>query len=117
MFLKKYGSAVQVLNSMENGKCSGSCRKVWRRHLSNAVKSSKNPLRLTLSEKNNIKKRLKLLRYNNGLPTKVKKTLKGRPSPPFHANEYCGKKKRGNDGRMYLSRKNKNGICSWKPIL
>ena len=45
------------------------------------------------------------------------KTLKkyaNRPSPPYPANNYCGRQKRGNNGKMYLSKPNKNGVCSWK---
>lgn len=37
-----------------------------------------------------------------------------RPSPPYPANDYCGKTMKGNDGNKYLSKPNKNGICSWK---
>ena len=37
-----------------------------------------------------------------------------RPSPSYPANDYCGKKLSGNDGKMYLSKPNKNGVCSWK---
>jgi hypothetical protein len=37
-----------------------------------------------------------------------------RPSPAFPANECCGEVKVGNDGRMYISVANKNGVCSWK---
>jgi len=53
---------------------------------------------------------------------KTGKTMKGqtrkkkyltRDSPPYPANEYCGKKKKGNDGLMYLSIPDKNGICKW----
>ena len=36
-----------------------------------------------------------------------------RPSPSYPANDYCGKNKKGNDGNMYISKKNKNGICRW----
>lgn len=46
----------------------------------------------------------------------VKRTTKrytDRPSPPYPANECCGKKKRGNDGRMWLSKKYERGICRW----
>jgi len=45
------------------------------------------------------------------------KTLKkyaNRPSPPYPANDYCGRQIRGNNGKMYLSKPNKNGVCSWK---
>jgi hypothetical protein len=36
-----------------------------------------------------------------------------RKSPPYPANECCGETKKGNDGKMYLSKKNKKGICKW----
>lgn len=47
-----------------------------------------------------------------------KKTTKyaNRPSPPYPANDYCGKNKRGNDKNMYTSKKNKNGVCRWVKI-
>ncbi len=36
-----------------------------------------------------------------------------RPNPIESATLYCGKKKKGNDGHMYLSKPNKNGVCRW----
>jgi len=47
---------------------------------------------------------------------RAKTTLKKyliRPSPPFPANDYCKQKLPGNDGNMYLSKENKNGVCRW----
>lgn len=44
---------------------------------------------------------------------KNKTRRNNRPSPPYPANEYCGKSKKGNDGNMYISTKNKIGICRW----
>lgn len=52
-------------------------------------------------------------------PRKVGTTLKkylDRPSPPFPANDYCGQTLPGNDGNMYESRANKNGVCAWKKV-
>jgi len=43
----------------------------------------------------------------------TKKKYLTRDSPPYPANDYCGKKKKGNDGNMYLSTPDKNGICKW----
>jgi hypothetical protein len=48
--------------------------------------------------------------------TKTKKTLKKyltRDSPPYPANDYCRKKMKGNDGLMYVSTPDKNGVCKW----
>jgi len=39
-----------------------------------------------------------------------------RPSPPYPANECCDMTLKGNDGLMYKSEANKNGVCTWKPL-
>lgn len=36
-----------------------------------------------------------------------------RPSPPYPANECCGRTLAGNDGARYVSVPNKNGVCRW----
>lgn len=51
---------------------------------------------------------------NQGKVSVTLKKYQKRPSPPFPANENCGKTLPGNDGNMYISKPNKNGICSWK---
>ena len=38
---------------------------------------------------------------------------KSRPSPPYSANECCGKTLVGNDGQKYKSKPNVSGICTW----
>jgi len=48
------------------------------------------------------------------MPESILKKYKERPSPPFPANDYCNKKLKGNDGNMYISLPDKNGICKWK---
>ncbi len=39
-----------------------------------------------------------------------------RDSPPYPANECCDMTLKGNDGLMYKSTPNKNGVCTWKPL-
>jgi hypothetical protein len=39
-----------------------------------------------------------------------------RNSPPYPANKCQSTKKRGNDGKMYLSESDKNGVYIWVPI-
>lgn len=39
---------------------------------------------------------------------------RNRPSPPYPANQCIGVTKMGNDGYMYISRKNVNGIGTWQ---
>jgi len=52
-----------------------------------------------ITQKKWIKQTPKLKKLKN----KTKKL--NRPSPSFPANDYCGKKKKGNDGNMYESKK------------
>ena len=47
---------------------------------------------------------------------KTKKKYITRNSPPYPANDYCGKKMKGNDGLMYLSSPDKNGVCKWMKV-
>jgi hypothetical protein len=46
--------------------------------------------------------------------TTVKYTSPTRRSPPFPANECCGERMRGNDGRWYESKPNVRNICTWR---
>jgi hypothetical protein len=39
-----------------------------------------------------------------------------RPSPNESSTLYCGKRKKGNDGNMYISKPDKNGLCRWSKI-
>ena len=40
-----------------------------------------------------------------------------RASPAYPANECCGQKKKGKDGRFYVSsRVGKQKVCTWKPV-
>jgi hypothetical protein len=55
--------------------------------------------------------------------SKTGKTLKRgitkyayRNSPPYPANKCHNKKKKGNDGKMYISRADKNGVFKWIAI-
>ena len=43
---------------------------------------------------------------------KSEKYLK-RKSPPYHANDCPNQEKKGNDGNIYISKKDKNGIYKW----
>ena len=50
-----------------------------------------------------------------GCEPQTQKKYTSRASPPYPANECCGLKKHGNDGRPWLSKRDKNGICKWIP--
>lgn len=46
--------------------------------------------------------------------SEVSNKYKSRPSPPLPARNYCNQIKVGNDGNMYISIPDKNGVCKWK---
>lgn len=43
----------------------------------------------------------------------TQKKYRERSSPPFSANKLCGATLAGNDGKPYVSEKNKAGTCIW----
>jgi len=105
-FIKNYKQAMDVLKSIENGKCSGRCRRIWMTNFKNALKTKTNPLNLTASERKNMTKKMQELkgkRNKTQKPSKTQsnKTLKNkykiRNSPPYPANENCNKIMTGND--------------------
>jgi len=130
-FVDKKG-AMKLLKEIENGKCAGECRSIWMRNIKYALKTETNPLKLTKTER---EKMLKMIEKISGKKSKKKeksekkskkkeksgkkltlKKYRNRKSPPYPANDYCNKRKKGNDGLMYISKPNKNNVCSWKKI-
>ena len=60
-----------------------------------------------------IKKRIKRIkRSKNSCIKQSLKKYKTRNSPPYPANKCCGKIKKGNDKKMYVSKKN-GSSCKW----
>ncbi len=136
-FIKNYKEAVDVLKSIETGKCAGRCRRIWMTNLKNALKTKTNPLNLTMNERKNMTKKMNSLKSKRINVDKTHKTQKNqkthktnkthktqttknkykiRNSPPYPANENCNKIMVGNDGEKYKSVPNKNGICTWRKI-
>jgi hypothetical protein len=117
-FIHGYNGAMNMLSSIGTGKCSGNCKIIWMRNLKYALKAKSNPLKLTKTEKKNLTKKINSLSGKNAINShsKTLKKYKSRNSPPYPANENCGKKMKGNDGLMYESKPNKNGVCSWKKV-
>ena len=120
-FVDKKG-AMKLLKEIENGKCAGECRAIWMRNIKYALKTETNPLKLTKTER---EKMLKMIEKVSGKKSKKKeksgkkltlKKYRNRKSPPYPANDYCNKRKKGNDGLMYISKPNKNKVCSWKKV-
>lgn len=118
-----------VLRMIHKGTCTGVCRSSWMRNIKYALMSKSNPLHLSIEERqklNTIIKELSRKRIKKAEPKKGKsgKEIKAarakrmglRPSPTESATKYCGKKMHGNDGNMYISKKNKIGICRWVKV-
>lgn len=118
VFLHGYGGAMMVLKSIGTGKCADICKRNWLQSIRRAIKVDTNPLKLTKTEKKNLTKKIKEVSGKNAVKehSKTLKKYQNRKSPPYPANEYCGKTMKGNDGNMYESRPNKNNVCSWKKV-
>lgn len=52
----------------------------------------------------------------NLLSESQQKKYKERDSPAFSANDLCGSRMIGNDGTMYVSKRNKAGVCTWVSV-
>ena len=117
-FIQSYNGAMQILAEMGTGKCKDRCKSVWIRNLKYALKTKTNPLGLTRKQRETMTKKIKSVSGKNAVNnhSKTLKKYKDRKSPPYPANENCGKTMKGNDGNMYTSKPNKNNICSWKSL-
>lgn len=117
-FIGSYNGAMQILNKIGTGTCNGTCKSTWIRNLKYALKTKTNPLGLTKEQRKNITEKIKSMSKRDAINqhNKTLKKYKNRKSPPYPANENCNKKMKGNDGNMYISKPNKNNVCSWKLV-
>jgi hypothetical protein len=115
-FIHSYNRAMQLLSSIGNGNCKGRCKSSWIRNFKYALKTKTNPLKLNAKQRKMLTKKIKEVSKRNSINmnSKTLKKYKIRNSPPYPANENCNKTMQGNDGNMYISKPNKNDICSWK---
>ena len=58
-------------------------------------------------------KRISRRSINNGCVKQTTSKYLKRSSPPYPANKCCGQELLGNDKNMYITNKNKNGVCRW----
>jgi hypothetical protein len=82
------------------------CTWVKYKKYSSTLKNSK----LEKSKSKSVKVTKKLTTEKSTISKKL------RPSPTESATKLCGKRKRGNDGNIYLSKPNKNGVCRWVKV-
>jgi len=117
-FIGTYNGAMKILSEIGTGTCKGNCKSTWIRNLKYALKTKTNPLGLNEKQRKNMTEKIKSVSDRNAINnhSKTLKKYKNRKSPPYPANENCNKKMIGNDGNMYISKPNKNNICSWKKI-
>jgi hypothetical protein len=117
-FISSYNGAMKILSEIGTGTCKGSCKSTWIRNLKYALKTKTNPLNLDEKQRKNLTEKIKSVSGKNAVNehSKTLKKYKNRKSPPYPANENCNKKMKGNDGNMYISKPNKNNVCSWKKI-
>ena len=117
-FIKSYNGAMKILAEIENGTCKERCKTIWIRNLKYALKTKTNPLALNKTQRKNITEKIKSVSGKNAINnhSKTLKKYKNRKSPPYSANENCNKTMVGNDGNNYISKSNKNNICSWKKV-
>ena len=114
-FISSYSGAMNILSAIGNGNCKESCKTSWIRNLKYALKTKTNPLGLNKTQRKNMTEKLRSVSGINQHRKTLKK-YKNRKSPPYPANENCNKTIVGNDGNKYISKPNKNNICSWKKI-
>jgi hypothetical protein len=117
-FIRNYNEAMKILTSIGNGKCKGSCKTSWVGNLRYALKTKTNPLNLNKKQRKSMTKKLQQVSGRNAINeySKTLKKYKNRNSPPYPANQNCNKTMTGNDGEKYISKPNKNNICTWKKI-
>lgn len=115
-FIRNYNGAVQILAQMGTGTCKGTCKSSWMRNIKYALKSKTNPLGLTKPERKSLTEKVRGVSGRNAVKSHsmTLKKYRTRDSPPYPANEFCGKEMKGNDGRTYLSKPNAKGVCAWR---
>ena len=115
-FIRNYNGAMKILSSIGKGTCNKTCKTSWIRNIKYALKTKTNPLALNKTHRKMITEKIKNVSGKNAINqhSKTLKKYQNRKSPPYPANENCNKTMVGNDGQNYISKPNKNNICSWK---
>ena len=117
-FIRNYNGAMKILSGIGKGTCNKTCKKIWIRNIKYALKTKTNPLALNKTQRKMITEKIKNVSGKNAINqhNKTLKKYQNRKSPPYPANENCNKTMVGNDGQNYISKPNKNNICSWKKV-
>ena len=78
-----------------------------------ATKAKKSVVR---AKKSDTKAKKSPSKEARGCTLQETKKYQDRPSPPYPANECHNKRMMGNDGLLYISQGNKNGIYRWVKV-
>lgn len=61
-FIGTYAAAMRILNDIEKGKCTQSCRSIWTRNIKYALKTETNPLHLNQAQRKSLIHKLNQLK-------------------------------------------------------
>ena len=109
MYLDKFERCVLKVKSKQPKSCKS---KKWK------GKGCYNPWAIctkTVGRKSKRKTKSKTKSLGKCEKSNLKK-YRSRPGPPYPAQNCKNKSKKGNDGEVYRSSPNKNGIFTWKKI-
>jgi hypothetical protein len=117
-FIRNYNGAMQILAEIGTGTCNSRCKTVWIRNIKYALKSKTNPLGLSTEQRKNITQKMKSVSGRNAINnhSKTLKKYKNRKSPPYPAKDNYNKQMNGNDGKFYISKKNKTNKYLWRKL-
>lgn len=114
--MNSYNGASRMLQFIADGQCAGDCKREWLRKIRYGLKAKSNPLSLNKSQRKALANKIKNAASAKPSARKTLKKYKTRSSPPFSAALLCGQTMTGNDGNRYISKPNKNNVCSWKQV-
>ena len=101
---------------------SRTSRKVSRKTSRKSKRVSRKSRKTSRKSRKTSRKSKRVSRKSSGSSRKsgcVRQTRKkylNRQSPSYPANKCCNEEIEGNDGNMYVSKRDKNGVCKWVKI-
>ena len=80
------------------------------------VKAKKSVTKAVKPKKSIVKAKKSVVKAARGCTIQATKKYQDRPSPPYPANECHNKQMTGNDGLLYVSKGDKNGVYKWVKV-
>ena len=123
MYLDKFERCVLKVKSKQPKSCKSKkwkgkgCYNPWAICTKTVGRKSKRKTKRKTKYKRKTKRKTKSKTKSLGKCEKSNlKKYRSRPGPPYPAQNCKNKSKKGNDGEVYRSSPNKNGIFTWKKI-